>query len=257
MTEIKKKIKESDFGINTEEMAQAGLHFGHRTFRVHPKMKPYLFGVRNAVHIIDLEKTAEKLKEALNFIQQLISENKVLLLAGTKVQAKDLVKSTAKECGLPYVSERWLGGTFTNFETIKKRIDYFKDLERKKAEGGLEKYTKKEKADIDKELRTLELKVGGIKNLIKLPEAIFVLDMKKDVLAIKEAKRKGVKVIAIADTNTDPTLVDYPIPANDDAMSSLSYLLGKVKETILKAKPKIKGEEDKSSSSSSLPSEAR
>ena len=226
MTEAKKKTKQSDaepakqakaekrvrpsstFGIDIEEMAQLGVYFGHRTSRVHPKMKPYLFGARNGVHIIDLEKTAEKLKEALNFIQQLISENKVLLLVGTKIQAKDLVKSTAEECGLPYVSKRWLGGTFTNFETIKKRIDYFKSLEKKKTEGEFEKYTKKERADIDKELRDLELKVGGIKNLIQLPEAIFVLDMKKDGLAIKEAKRKGVKVIALADTNSDPTLAD-------------------------------------------------
>jgi len=236
--EAKKETKKEDFKLDTEEMAQAGVHFGHRTSGVHPKMKPYLFGVRNTVHIIDLEKTAEKFKEALTFLQQLISEDKILLLVGTKIQAKDLVKSIAKECGLPYVSERWLGGTFTNFETIKKRIDYFKDLERKKAEGELEKYTKKERADIDKELMDLELKVGGIKNLTKLPEAIFVLDMKKDTLAIKEAKRKGVKVIAIADTNTDPGLADYPIPANDDAISSLKYILEKVKETIIGVKTK-------------------
>jgi len=275
MAEAKKKIKQSDtellkeakgreedlssstFSINVEEMAQLGVHFGHRTSKVHPKMKPYLFGARNTVHIIDLEKTAEKLKEALIFIQQLISENKVLLLVGTKVQAKELVKSTAKECGLPYVSERWLGGTFTNFETIKKRIDYFKELEKKKNEGELEKYTKKERIEIDKELRNLELKVGGIKNLIQLPEAIFVLDMRKDALSIKEAKRKGIKVIALADTNSDPTLADYVIPANDDAISSLRYILDKVKNIVLKAKPKTKGEEDKSSSSPSLPSEAR
>ena len=236
------KTKKTDFDIDTDEMANAGLHFGHRTSRVHPKMKPYLFGARNTIHIIDLEKTAEKFKEALNFIRQLISENKVLLLVGTKVQVKDLVKSTAKECALPYVSERWLGGTFTNFETIKKRISYFNDLEKKKAEGELEKYTKKERIDMDKELRDLELKVGGIKNLIQLPEAIFVLDMKKDALAVKEAKTKGIKVIAIADTNTDPTLADYPIPANDDAISSLKYILDKVKEAVESAKSKAKSE---------------
>ena len=232
------KTKKTDVNIDTTEMAKAGLHFGHRTSRVHPKMKPYLFGVRNGVHLIDLEKTAEKLKEALAFIRQLISEDKTLLLIGTKVQVKELVKSTAKECGLPYVAERWLGGTFTNFETIKKRIDYFKNLEKKKAEGELEKYTKKERIEIDKELKDLETKVGGIKELTKLPDAIFVLDMIKDKLAVKEAKSKGVKVIALCDTNCDPTLVDYPVPSNDDAISAVKYILDKVKETISQVKTK-------------------
>ena len=232
------KTKKTDVNIDTTEMAKAGLHFGHRTSRVHPKMKPYLFGVRNGVHLIDLEKTAEKLKEALAFIRQLISEDKTLLLIGTKVQVKELVKSTAKECGLPYVAERWLGGTFTNFETIKKRIDYFKNLEKKKAEGELEKYTKKERIEIDKELKDLETKVGGIKELTKLPDAIFVLDMIKDKLAVKEAKSKGVKVIALCGTNCDPTLVDYPVPSNDDAISAVKYILDKVKETISQAKTK-------------------
>ena len=239
------KIKKENFKINTEEMVQAGILFGHRTSNVHPKMKPYLFGTRNTIHIIDVEKTAEKLKEALIFIRELISENKILLLVGTKIQAKKLVESTAKDCSLPYVSERWLGGTFTNFETIKKRINYFKDLEKRRAEGELEKYTKKERADMDKELRGLEIKVGGIKNLDKLPDAIFVLDLEKNLLAVKEARKKGVKIIAISDTNTDPTLVDYPIPANNDAISSLKYILEKVKEVILEAKPKVQISKEK------------
>jgi len=217
-------------------MAEAGLHFGHRASRVHPRIKPYLYGVRNTVHIIDLEKTAERFKEALEFIRKLISENKTLLLVGTKIQIKDLVKDIAKDCDLPYINERWLGGTFTNFKTIKKRIEYFKDLEAKKKKGELEKYTKKERAEIDKELRNLEIKFGGIKELEGLPEAIFVLDMKKDALAVKEAGRKGIKIIGIADTNVDPTLADYPIPANDDAISSVKYILDKVKGVILKAK---------------------
>lgn len=236
-----KKVKPLlDFNINLEEMVEAGLHFGHRASNVHPKMKPYLFGARNNVYIIDLEKTKEKIEEALNFIYHLILENKTLLLIGTKIQAKKLVESTAKECNLSYVSERWLGGTFTNFETIKKRVDYFKDLEKKKAAGELEKYTKKERADIDKELKDLQLKIGGIKELTQLPEAIFVLDMKKDELAIKEARKKGIKIIAVSDSNTNPDLADYVIPANDDAVSAISYILGKVKEAILKAKSKGK-----------------
>lgn len=234
------EIKGEEFNINPEEMARAGLHLGHRTFRVHPKMEPYLAGIRNTIHIIDLEKTAEKLKEALKFIQEIIREGKVLLVIGTKIQIKDLVKDFAKECNLPYVAERWLGGTFTNFETIRKRIEYFKDLEKKKREGELEKYTKKERAKIDEILKELEIKFGGIKNLEKLPEVILVLDMKKDELAVKEAKMKGVKIIGIAHTNTDPTLADFPIPANDDAISSMKYILDKMKEAILKVKGEIK-----------------
>lgn len=232
------KTKEIDFKLDLEEMAQAGVHFGHRTSRIHPKMRPYLGGVRNTVHIIDLTKTKEKLEEALKFIQELILENKILLLVGTKIQVKDLVKDIAKNCALPYINERWLGGTFTNFEVMRKRIEYFKDLEKKKAEGELEKYTKKERAKIDQELKDLEIKFGGIKELERLPDAIFVLDMKKDDLAVKEAKMKGIKVIGISDTNVDPTLADYPIPANDDARSAVKYILDKVKEVILSVKPK-------------------
>ena len=231
-----KKGKKEDFGISIEEMAEAGLHLGHRTSRVFPKMKPYIYGVRSSIHIIDLEKTAQKFKEALEFIQKLVSENKTLLLVGTKVQISNLVKEFAEEHNLPYVTERWLGGTFTNFGSIKKRVDYLKDLEEKKKKGELEKYTKKERIKMDREIKKLETKIGGIKNLEGLPDAIFVFNMRKDNLAIKEARKKGVKVIAIADTNVDPTLADYLIPANDDAFSSVKYILEKVGEVILKAK---------------------
>jgi len=236
------KSKKTSLNLKTEEMAQAGLHFGHKSSKIHPKMKPYLYGVRNGVHIIDLEKTAEKLKEALNFMKEAVADGKIILIVGTKIQAKALVKQTAEECGLPYITERWLGGTLTNFETIKKRIDYFKDLERKKKEGELENYTKKERIKFDEELKNLEIKFGGIKILDKVPDIVFVLDMQKDDLAIKEAKAKDVKVVALADTNVDPTLADYPIPANDDAMLSVKYILEKVKEVIKIAQSKVKKE---------------
>lgn len=221
------------FNLDPDEMAQVGLHFGHKKSRLHPKMLSYIFGVRNAIHIIDLEKTKVKFEEALRFIQGLISENKILLIVGTKVQARNLVKELATECGFPYINARWLGGTFTNFEVIKKRIEYFKELEKRKASGDLEKYTKKERMEIDKELKELELKFGGIKNLERLPDVIFVLDMEKDKLAVREALQKGIKIIAISDTNTDPTVADYPIPANNSSLSSLQYILGKIKEAIL------------------------
>lgn len=240
MPETEKKTKsavraqEKDFNLNLEEMAKAGLHFGHRTSNINPKIKPYIFGTRNTIHVFDLEKTAEKMKEALKFIKELASEDKVLLVVGTKIQVKKMVEELAKACNLPYVNERWLGGTFTNFDTILKRIEYFKSLEKKKKEGELEKYTKKERAKIDKVLKDLEVKIGGIRGLTKLPDAIFVLDMRKDLLAVKEARMKGVKIVGIADTNVDPELADYPIPANDDAISSVKYILDKVKEVISK-----------------------
>ena len=241
MPEIKEKEQKTTtnvFGLDVEEMAKAGLHFGHRVSRINPKMKPYIYGTRSTVHIIDLEKTVTKFAEALTVVQKLIQEGKTLLLVGTKIQAKNLVKETAQECGLPYINERWLGGTLTNFETIRKRIAYFQDLEQQKESGEFEKYTKKEQAKKNQELEDLEIKFGGIKTLEKLPDAIFVLDMIKDTLAIKEARMKGVLIIGIADTNADPTLVDYAIPANDDAMSSVRYILEKVKDAILKVKAK-------------------
>ncbi|MEK7503848.1 MAG: 30S ribosomal protein S2 [Patescibacteria group bacterium] len=230
------------FNINIEEMMKAGVQLGHSTSRINPKMQPYLSGVRSRIHIIDLEKTKEKLREALEFIQSIISENKVLLLVGTKIEAKALIKSTAEECNLPYVSERWLGGTFTNFNAILKRIDYFKDLEAKKASGELEKYTKKEKAGIEDKIKKMEVKFGGIKNLKKIPDAIFISDVNEDELAIREAKQVKVKIIGICDTNVNPALTDFPIPASDDALSSIKYILEKVKETVKSTKPKIKVE---------------
>jgi small subunit ribosomal protein S2 len=237
MVMIKDKEK-NNFKIDIEEMTKAGLHFGHKTSKIHPKMKEYLLGVRNTIHIIDLEKTKEKLEDTLEFIQKLILEDKTLLIVGTKIQVKNLVKKMAEDCELPYVSERWIGGTFTHFEEIKKRTGYFKDLERKKAQGELEKYTKKERVEIDKEIQRLKVKFEGIKNLEKLPEAVLLLSMKEDDLAMKEARKKGIKIIAICDTNCNPDLADFIIPANDDSISSLKYILDKVAAVIKKAKKK-------------------
>jgi small subunit ribosomal protein S2 len=222
--------------LNVEEMAKAGLNFGHTVSKLHPKMKSFLTGIKNNVHIIDLEKTAEEFKKALGFISKLASEGKIILLVGTKIQMREIVKNTAETCSMPYVVERWLGGAFTNFETISKRVQYFKELENKKASGGLEKYTKKERLMFDRELESLKVKFEGIKNMAKLPEAVLIFDMKKDLTCAREAKRKGIKIIAVVDTNIDPTLVDYIIPANDDAISSIKYILDKVQEAILTAK---------------------
>jgi small subunit ribosomal protein S2 len=232
------KTKKSDIELNPEEMMEAGLHFGHRSSRIHPKIRPYLYGNRNGICIFDLDKTVEKMTETLEFIKKIISEGKVMALIGTRIQMRDLVKRIGEEAGVPYISNRWLGGTITNFPMIKKRIEYFIGLETKRDSGELSKYTKKERADFDKEIDLLETKFGGIKSLTASPDAIFVVDVNKDLLAVKEARIKGIPVIALADTNVNPTLADYCIPANDDAINSVKYILEKVKDVILKAKPK-------------------
>ncbi|OGZ65913.1 MAG: 30S ribosomal protein S2 [Candidatus Staskawiczbacteria bacterium RIFCSPHIGHO2_02_FULL_34_10] len=222
--------------LNIDQMQTAGLHFGHNVSRLHPKMKPFVSGIKNNVHMIDLEKTVKEFETTLKFISKTISEGKTILFVGTKIQIKSFVKSTAEDCQMPYVTERWLGGSFTNFETISKRVQYFKDLESKKVSGGLEKYTKKERLDFDKEIESLKNKFEGIKNMKKLPDAVLILDIKKDITCAHEAKRKGIKIIGVVDTNVDPTICDYIIPANDDAISSIKYILETVQETIQNAK---------------------
>jgi len=221
-----------DVKLDPEEMIQQGVHFGHSPSKLHPDMEPYLYGIRNTINIIDLEKTAEKMREALQFIKKLVEEDKELLVVGTKIQVQDLTKEFAEECGFSYVNERWIGGTFTNFDNISKRIDYLKDLEEKQEEGEFEKYTKKEKAEKEEEIEKLRRKFGGLKEMDGLPDAVLVLHMKEDNLAVKEARKKGVKVVAIADTNVDPTKADYPIPANDDAITSVGYILEKIKQVV-------------------------
>ncbi|OGZ64759.1 MAG: 30S ribosomal protein S2 [Candidatus Staskawiczbacteria bacterium RIFCSPLOWO2_01_FULL_40_39] len=229
-------VDDIKINLNIEEMQKAGLNFGHNVSRLHPRMKPYVAGIKNNVHMIDLEKTAKEFERALKFIAKLAGEGKTILFVGTKIQTKELVKATAEDCKMPYVAERWLGGTFTNFETISKRVAYFKELEHKKASGALEKYTKKERANFDKEIESLRIKFEGIKNLAKIPEAVLILDIKKDITCAREAKRKKITIIGVTDTNIDPALADYAIPANDDAISSVKYILEKIQEVILNGK---------------------
>lgn len=232
MEEDKKTIVK-DVKLDVNEMLLCGLNVGHTVSRLHPKMKAYVSGVKNNANVIDLEKTAKEFGRALKFISNLVSDNKKIIFVGTKIQIKELIKKAAEDCDVPYVSERWLGGTFTNFETISKRVEYFKEMENKKTTGEFEKYTKKERLKIDKELEFLRIKFGGIKNMLKLPEAVFIADLKKDITCAREAKRKGIFIVAITDTNIDPTIADYPIPANDDAISSVRYILDKIKEAVL------------------------
>ncbi len=234
----KKKVKKTKINKRTisqniekilpslEEMLKAGAHFGHRTSKWNSKMEPYIFTARNNVHIIDLEKTQEKLAKALRFIQKLKEKKEVILFVGTKVAAKEITSQIAKKCRMPYVSERWLGGTLTNFGIISKRLEYFRDLEGKKKKGELKKYTKKEQHQFGLELQKLERQFGGIKKMLKLPEALLVVDVQKEKLAVKEARMKNIPVVGLCDTNADPSIIDYPIPVNDDAITSLKLILG-------------------------------
>lgn len=220
---------EKTHGFDTDEMMATGMHMGHRTSKLHPRMKDFIMGVRNTVHVMDLEQTAQHLKIALDYIENLKKTNGNLLICGTKIPLSNLVKEIADECNAPYVVNRWLGGTFTNFPVIIKRVNYYKDLLRQKNEGIWEKYTKKEQVDKEKELNDLRNKFEGLVRMEKLPDVVFICDLIKDKLCLKEAKAKGIKIIAIVDTNADPLLVDYPIPANDDAINSVKYILDKVK----------------------------
>ena len=218
------------------ELLEAGVHFGHRKDKFHPKMKPYVFTIRDSVCIIDLEETTKALEKALVFIQKQIKENKIILLVGAKKQAKDLIKKMAQKTELPYVSNRWLGGLLTNFDTIRKRLKKLKELKTQKEAGEFEKFTKKEQLLKDSEIAKLEKNFGGIADLTKLPDALFVVDSIKEKVAVGEARILNIPVIAICDTNADPTFIDYPIPANDDAIKSLEIILGIIEQAICKAK---------------------
>ncbi|MCX6718393.1 MAG: 30S ribosomal protein S2 [Candidatus Staskawiczbacteria bacterium] len=225
-----------DIKLSVEEMEKVGVQFGHKVSKLHPKMKQYISGVKNSVNVFDLEKTQKELEKALTVISKIVAEGKTIVFVGTKIQLKAIVKAGAEECGVAYVTERWLGGTFTNFETIQKRVNYFKDLERKRESGELEKYTKKERLDFDREIAKLKVKFEGVRNMSKLPDAVFIFGIDRDITAAREAKKKGIKIFAIVDSNINPDLVDYPIPANDDAISAVSYIIDRVVGTINNSK---------------------
>lgn len=218
-----------------EEMMKAGVHFGHQKARRNPKMDEYIFTTRKGINILDLQKSQEKIKEALDFIVSVKKSGKSILFVGTKIQAKDLVRDMANALQMPFVSERWLGGTFTNFKVIRGRTRYLVDSEGMLARGEFKKYTKFEQMRKMEELEKMEKRMGGIKNMADLPGAVFAASIKEDNLAITEAKKMGIPVIAIADTNVDPSQIDFPIPANDDAISSLRLILSYVYKAILEA----------------------
>lgn len=222
------------------EMLKNGVHFGHHVSKRHPKMSQYIYTDRNQIHIIDLEMTAIKLKEALDFLTKLTATGGVVLFVSSKNQAKPIIEKSAKECGMPYINSRWLGGTFTNLSNIVKLTRKLKSLEQKQLSGDLEKYTKKEQLDFQREITKLNDLVGGIKNMEKLPEAVYIIDTKKEKTALAEATKKNVPVVAIVDTNVNPEKVSYPIPANDDATKSIEMITLLVAEAIKDGREQFK-----------------
>ncbi|OGF15673.1 30S ribosomal protein S2 [Candidatus Falkowbacteria bacterium RIFCSPLOWO2_02_FULL_45_15] len=223
-----------------EEMLKAGMHFGHRTSKWHPKMAPFIFGQRAGVHIIDLQKTQAMLTEALEFVSRMVSENKTILLVGTKDQVRAPVAKLGLDLGLPYINNRWLGGTLTNFSVIKRLIKNYLDLKEKKETGKLTKYTKKEQLEFSRQIAKLDRMVGGIASLKKLPDVIFIWDIKHERTALAEAKKKGVPVVAVCDTNVDPTGVKYVIPGNDDATKTVKLVLDYLRQAISEGKAQAK-----------------
>lgn len=225
----------SKIEFTLEEMMKNGVHFGHQKARRNPKMDEYIYTTRKGVNIIDLQKTQEKMQEAIDFIKTIKKSGKNILFVGTKIQAKDLVQDLAQATGMPFVTERWLGGTFTNFKIIRGRTRYLVESQDKLAKDEYKKYTKFEQMKKIEELEKMEKRMGGIKFMTELPGAIFATSIKEDNLAIMEARKMGVPVIAIADTNTNPSQIDYPIPANDDAISSIRIILAYAFKAIKEA----------------------
>ena len=219
--------------INMKQLLEAGVHFGHQTRRWNPKMKPYIFGARNGIHIIDLQKTVRLIRIAYDFIVRTVADGYPLLFVGTKKQGHESVVEESERCGMFHVVNRWLGGTMTNFQTIKKSIARLKELEQMKEDGSINRYTKKEILKMDKELFKLERNLGGIKNMDELPGAVFVVDPKKEKIAVREAKKLGIPVIAIADSNCDPDEIDFIIPGNDDAIRAIRLICSKVADAAI------------------------
>ncbi len=222
--------------ISMKQLLEAGVHFGHQTRRWNPKMASYIFTDRNGIYIIDLQKTVRKVEEAYNFVKQLSTDGDNILFVGTKKQAQEAVREEAERCGMFYVNQRWLGGMLTNFQTIRKRIDRLHELEKMEANGTLEVLPKKEVAELMHEKEKLQKFLGGIKDMRRLPAALFIIDPRKERIAVAEARKLGIPIVAIVDTNCDPDEVDYVIPGNDDAIRAVRLLTGKMAEAVLEGK---------------------
>jgi len=230
--------------ISMKQLLEAGVHFGHQTRRWNPKMARYIFTERNGIYIIDLQKTVKKVDEAYNFVRNLATEGGTMLFVGTKKQAQESVKDEAERCGMYFVNERWLGGMLTNFQTIQKRVDRLRVLERMEAEGVFDVLTKKEVSALRHEMEKLERFLGGIKNMKKLPDALFIVDPRKERIAVAEARRLKIPIVAIVDTNCDPDEIDVVIPANDDAIRAVKLLTSKMADAIIEGQHSSDDEEE-------------
>ena len=231
----------TEVGLN--ELLEAGVHFGHQTRRWNPKMRKYIFTARNGIHIIDLRKTVDRLRAAERLARQKVLKGERLLFVCTKPQLRGIIKEEAERCGAFYVTERWLGGMLTNFQTIRQQIRRLKELERGQEENAFEFYTKKERLLLDRERMRLDKYFSGVKDMSRVPGAMFVVDAKREIIAVREANRLGIPVIAITDTNADPDRIDHPIPGNDDAIRSVTLITRAISDAVLSARKEVPKEE--------------
>jgi len=237
--EMRKEEKTGGFFmsvITMKQLLEVGLHFGHQIKRWNPKMKEYIYGVRNNIHIINLQKAVDLIEEAFNFIQNVAAEGKEILFVGRKKQAKDVIKAAADRCGMYYINERWLGGTLTNFPTMRSRIDRLNKLDQMEQIGSFELLPKKEVLQLNKEREVLRRNLGGIQNMRVLPGALFVVDIKEEHLAVAEARKLNIPIVALVDTNCDPDLVDYVIPGNDDAIRAVTLISNLMADAVIVAR---------------------
>jgi small subunit ribosomal protein S2 len=228
--------------ISMKALLETGVHFGHRTRKWNPKMKPYIFTERNGIHIIDLQQTVAALEQVYNLVRDTAAAGGIILFVGTKRQAQESIQKEAERCGMPYINQRWLGGTLTNWKTIKDRINELKRLEEGQASGEYARLTKKEELIIGRKVIKLQYRLGGIRNMTKLPELLFIVDVRREDTAVREANILGVPVAALVDTNCDPAGVDYVIPANDDAIRAIKLLAAKLADAVLEGKALRKDE---------------
>ena len=222
--------------LTMKELLEAGVHFGHQTKRWNPKMKPYIFGARNGIYIIDLQKTVRMYRTAYDFVRDVVGRGETVMFVGTKKQAQEVIAEEAKRCGMFYVNSRWLGGMLTNFTTIKKSIDRLRKLEQMRDEGVHNVLPKKEVASLEREREKLERSLGGIKDMARVPGCVFVIDTRKEKIAVGEANRLGIPTVAVVDTNCDPEEIDYVIPGNDDAIRAIKLFTGKIADAVLEGK---------------------
>jgi len=219
--------------VNMKQMLETGVHFGHQTRRWNPKMRPYIFGARKGIHIIDLQQTVKLFRDAHDFVVDRVAEGKQAIFVGTKRQAREIIMAEAQRCGMHYMTNRWLGGTLTNFQTIRGSIDRLKKLEEMFEDGSVNRFVKKEIVEMEREVKKLNTNLGGIKDMEDLPGVAFIIDPKKEEIAVKECRKLGIPIVAVVDTNCDPDLIDYVIPGNDDAIRAIKLFAGSIADACL------------------------